>query len=231
MRKQKRAQIGVFLIVGLVILMVFGLVSYLSYKSRTAIKGVGISVDDSAQINNFVSTCLKDAVNNNLHKYGAKENVLENAVTLSIKDCVNDFKVFKKQGYKVTQLNPKVDVEITNTSLVTSLSYPLEFEKKDIVYKEDSFNYLIDRISGTEIRTDNEGRTLNTVTVTSDDGKAELIILKGTNVNNHNVYVKIKDNTYDKEKYGLMSSLVYEFQPTGITFDPKAILRIMYEAP
>ncbi len=154
---------------------------------------------------------------------------MENAVNLDIQRCVDEFSSFEKQGYIVIYGNPIVNVDITDTTITTYLNYPVQLEKDNYLFQEENFIYVLDRDSNIRIVTDRNGVALKAFTITSVDGRAELIVPQGIKVNSYELSVKIKDNRYDKQEYGLMSSIIYRFEPSGVNFDPGAILRISYE--
>ncbi len=229
MFKKRKAQISLFLVLGIIILIIFSVFFYLSFTPQIPEEGVVIKLESSVELKEYVSSCLRDVVNNNVNRYGVKEEVLKNAINIDIKRCVNDFFSFKRQGYEVNYGNPIADVHITDTTITTYLNYPIELEKENYLFREENFIYILDRKSNIRLPVDSNGVTLRAVTITSPDGRAELIIPSGTRVTKPDLAISINDNTYNSQKFGLMSSIIYQFEPSGMSFSPPAILRISYE--
>jgi len=228
MGKQKKAQISIFLIVGVVLLITLSLISYIIFNSKIAEREKNLEVYDTSQLTPFVSNCLELSAINNLQKFGVKEKMLENAINPDIEKCVNEFEAFKEQGYVVTYQYPKVDVEIYEGVISFLLDYPIKLEKQDFVYEKSEFEYFVNRDNKYDLSLDRNRIMTKEVRLFSPDKKMELIIPKGTIVNKNEIRINIKNNDYDKDKYGLVIPLVYKFSD-GLTFSRPATLIYYYD--
>src|SRR3989344_3767210 len=70
------------------------------------------------------------------------EKQLERYVDLELKSCLNNFKSFEEQGYKITETgNLKSDVTIASNDILVSVDYPLMVEKEN--FKTDINQFFV----------------------------------------------------------------------------------------
>src|SRR3989344_8998203 len=70
------------------------------------------------------------------------EKQLERYVDLELKSCLNNFKPFEEQGYKITEGGKvKSDVPIASNDVIVSVDYPLTVEKES--FKADLNQFFV----------------------------------------------------------------------------------------
>jgi len=76
------------------------------------------------------------------HSDNSIEKQLERYVDLELKSCLNNFKPFEEQGYKITESgNVKSDVTIASNDILVSVDYPLMAEKEN--FKADVNQFFV----------------------------------------------------------------------------------------
>jgi hypothetical protein len=234
MREIKRGQITIFMIAGVILLLVFGGVVLLNSSIRQQIwQGQDF---DNTQMNNLIATCTKEVVNDAISsRVDLQKSQLENFINYNMIRCTNDFMAFRKKGYSVNTSFINTTVEINDKVIAAYINYPVEIKKGTFLFKSDKFNYIIQRTAEYQLPIDQTtGKLISSLTITSSDGKMEAILPSGTTVldSNNNpaqkVTITIKSNEYDKDQYGIVTPIVYEFTD-GLIFNPPITLVYTYD--
>ncbi len=158
----KKAQLTIFIIIGVVLLMVlFISISLSNYRSDEN----QILSEEIRPINNFVESCLKYISENatwTLTRHGGQiselvydkipelsqmESELSEYINANIDFCINDFEVFKKRGFIITQSNHIVETRINQEDITFTLIYPIKLQKQDSVTELDTFVFVYQGIS------------------------------------------------------------------------------------
>lgn len=129
--RQKRSQITIFLVLGIVlviVVVVFILTSNYSVKKslrQEAINAKEIAFDVHP-IKNFVDLCLnivsKDSLENFDENYTEYE--IESYVKNNIDTCL-DFSMFEEQGFDISREEAAIDVSINENDVVFRMNYPI----------------------------------------------------------------------------------------------------------
>jgi len=231
MGKGKKGQLTIFMIVGVLLLLIFGGVVFVNSSLR---EKFWQSTDvDKTQLNNMIATCTKEVVENGIVTVGMKENNLRNYISTNMIQCTNDFMAFRKKGYDVNASFINTSVLVNDKVIAAYINYPVEIKKGDFLFKSENSNYITERVSQYELPVGEDCKLTKTVSLTSPDTKMELIINKGTCVKDSKglpakeINITIKNNYYDKDRYGIIMPLVYEFTD-GVSFEPDATLVYAY---
>lgn len=158
----KKAQLTIFIIIGVVLLMVFFIsISLSDYRSDEK----QIISDEIRPINSFVESCLEYVSENatwTLTRHGGRiselvydkipeitemENELSEYINDNIDFCINDFEVFEKQGFIITPGSHIVKTRINQEDITFTLIYPIKIQKQDSVTKLDTFVFVYKDVS------------------------------------------------------------------------------------
>jgi len=129
--RQKRSQITIFLVLGIVlviVVVVFILTSNYSVKKRLRQEAINAKeiVFDVHPIKNFVDSCLnivsKDSLENSDENYTEYE--IESYVKNNIDTCL-DFSMFEEQGFDISREEATIDVSINENDVVFRMNYPI----------------------------------------------------------------------------------------------------------
>lgn len=129
--RQKRSQITIFLVLGIVlviVVVVFILTSNYSVKKKLRQEAINAKeiVFDVHPIKNFVDLCLnivsKDSLENFDENYTEYE--IESYVKNNIDTCL-DFSMFEEQGFDISREEAAIDVSINENDVVFRMNYPI----------------------------------------------------------------------------------------------------------
>jgi hypothetical protein len=224
----KRGQISLFIIIGIVLLMIVGgfLVIFNKLEKEPPKEEIKSTGSDSKQLNSFVSLCVKDVVEEGFNTLGFRENALEQYMNYNIQKCTNKFSDFEKQGYEVKISTINSFVDISENSVSAYVDYPVQIYLGDFLYESDTFNHIIDRNAVYKLNIENE-KTKATHIIRSPDRRMELIIPADTYVNTDTITISMRKNDYDKDENAIMIPFIYEFSQA--TFYPAATLVYTYD--
>jgi hypothetical protein len=130
---QKRGQVTIFIIIGLIIIVTVGFL--MSSRSLDVEKNTDIQEDltsDINSVNDFVDSCIKNVLEKALENIKiCNVTELEEYMDNNLRPCtLNNFNVF--EGINITEQKlPKSKINLTNTknSLLVSIDYPLTLKK------------------------------------------------------------------------------------------------------
>jgi len=129
--KQKRSQITIFLILGIVIIVVVVLVFIISrYSVKKTLEQELLSakeiVFDVQPIKNFVYSCLNVVSKDSLENFGENytEGEIESYVKNNIDTCL-DFSAFEEQGFVILMKEANVGASINENDVVFRMEYPI----------------------------------------------------------------------------------------------------------
>jgi hypothetical protein len=115
----KKAQITIFIIISLVLLIsvslfIFQNNSKVNFEDNRINNG-----NDNAKIENYVKECIEIVLIDAISQEGLKEIFkLETYVESNLLTCLDDFELFKQQGYDITFKKPISKIEL-NDYLIT----------------------------------------------------------------------------------------------------------------
>lgn len=161
---QKKGQVTIFLITGLVILLIIGMVYYIRYyviSTESIVRPLEVE-----NVKTFVKGCLEETTLEGLVYLGEhggyysekipyffkdKTKIVESEVYLdrelnkyiqyNLGYCIKDFFYF---DYDVSYGNFEVLSFFGSNNVKVELNYPLEIEKAGVIYPLEDFNILVD---------------------------------------------------------------------------------------
>ncbi|MBI2574304.1 hypothetical protein HYV82_00265 [Candidatus Woesearchaeota archaeon] len=229
---KKRAQISVFLIVAVLILVLGGLLLVKTNKPRV-LPAYDLEGADTEPVRGTVNLCLKQELIEGAQLYGFnKKDKIEKHIESEIKSCV-DSSALKKQGLDANVGKPLASVDVSGTVYTASLNLPITVSKGSSRTQITSFSATLKREQSVALSNSPEGLT-SPVSMVTSDGTFELKIEKGTKLAGKESSVKeLKVTTNDKRYNGIDNSIVlggitYDISPDGITLDRPAKITIYY---
>jgi len=223
---KKGAQITIFIVLGIVLLLTFGLLLHTSnhLKTRQLEPEISeITSFDIGPIKAYVSSCLDTSLKEGVLYTGLIENDLNNYLTNYIEGCVN-LEIFENQGLRIEEGVIESDVQITDRMVLVDLDYPLSISKKQQSAKLDRFSSSLKLIEssqlipiGTQITTDDESLQLNI--------PSNINALLDNNLVS-DVSIQIVNSNGDPN---IFSPIIYNLQPSEVTFEPPLTLELRYE--
>ncbi|MBN2422016.1 hypothetical protein JXB41_02215 [Candidatus Woesearchaeota archaeon] len=234
---KKRGQLTIFIIIGLLILIVFGLIMCSIGKSKEELKYEQekiVNLDAQREsIENFVSICLRRLFEEAKDKFGIDESQKGNYINYikeNIMDCV-DFDLLESGGldvYPGVDINPEVD--ITENVAYVKLNWKLTLKKAGSEIILDEFTYSFPRVFEIELPLDPSGKTTDPIGISSPDDDLTIIIPEGTLISNCpqpiSIYV---DNIEDSERdEANICNIKYDLTDHGCEFNPPAEVHFTY---
>jgi len=129
--EQRKSQISIFLILGIVIVLaVFLIISsnrnFAEISSGRKILNAKEAYFSSQSIKNFVGECLFIVSKDSLEHFGANftDEQLEMFVENNIDVCL-DFSVFERQGLEVSKEQAEVEASINEKDVLFEMTYPI----------------------------------------------------------------------------------------------------------
>jgi len=230
---KKEGQVTIFIILGIVIVIIIVFLLYLSYSTKNIKLNVLTDYSLSSQINsvkNYVKNCLTQTLRDGLVTLGLDENLLIEYINSHLDECINNFAVFQKKDLVISHGTLGSDVYINNQSIIAEIHCPIEIKKKDSTHQLSEFSVSLPRESIGTIKMKNEITTSKTNIMSTDD-RATITIPAKTKLISHypinNISIILKNNEYDKDRFGLVWPLIYEIKP-DISFNPPLTLTISY---
>jgi len=226
--EKKKGQLAIFIIVGVILLLIFGIIFFSINKiKQKPLEEVDLTNVDEIQLKNFISSCVDNVASEGVNTLGFRDNALEQYMNYNIQRCTNNFEDFEKQGFKVNISTINSTVTISENAVAAYVNYPVEITLKDFNFKSYIFNFILNKKDSYKLPVENN-RIKNTITITSPDGRMELIIPKNTIVNKDEIKISMRNNDYDKDKNAVMIPFIYEFTE-GVIFSPAATLIYSYD--
>ena len=151
----KKGQVTGFIIIGLIIVVIFGLTLYLSHtiqtkESEAKIGGIEQFSSEALKIKPYIDDCVKQQTvaalllssrqEGNLPELEEIENTIENYLNENLKVCTN-FEVFKE--FEIESGDVSADVKVLQDSFAANIHWPLTVKQKDLYLKQDRFELEI----------------------------------------------------------------------------------------
>ncbi|MEM2138750.1 MAG: hypothetical protein QXM96_01200, partial [Candidatus Woesearchaeota archaeon] len=225
----KKAQITLFLVIGLVVLILVGFFLF----SKQPLKDIKSEnkFDDTTNIRNYIYKCLEELSYKSIEKYGAENSktLIEAYIKDNLKKCV-DKNYFINIGFNVVTQEPNVNLVISEDNINFNLYYPLKLTKgsEKIEFNEFQFIFKKETFLITE-----KGIIKKYTNLISSDKKAILTFNEDTKAydSNGNPVDKISLKVLDRNYNGLrnpvvVSNVIYEGSPDGLTFDKPVYMTI-----
>ncbi len=228
---QKRGQLTLFIILGIV------LVSFLFYvstlKSNNEITKTQIL--DTKPIKLFVENCLISKTSEAIPIVGfAFLNLTEDYLNDNLKDCIKNFSAFPEIKIEEGNISSDIIIPNDNRSLIVNLNYPLSIYKGPSKSEISDFRIVFPLSDELNIPTTTASYPL--MSLFSSGQRPELTIHDSTNAidNTSNPLSSITVTLEDIIMQGLynetaLSLLSYNFEPDGANFDPPLRVTIPYD--
>jgi hypothetical protein len=223
---QKKAQVSVFVIVGVVVVILLGVFLFFSSKNQfgdteSYAKQQYFNAQQT-QLDTFIYECVRQTTIDAETKLGISESVSGPLITLYLDNnlpaCFDDFKELKKQGYRIETGELKAKVRVLPEQIIAEITYPITAVKGD---SEMRFSYRYYEFPRVVMETLNQN---GPTTVVSADGSLILEIPQGTVATlNGNSVDKVGLMVLDRNFEGLSNSvlagmLAFEGLPQGTKF-------------
>ncbi|MBI2126778.1 MAG: hypothetical protein HYU02_05635, partial [Thaumarchaeota archaeon] len=163
---QKRAQVTVFIILGLVVMVVAGL--FLLNNQGKGLPSRLASENDLAAVNTeglaiqgLVNSCLKQKFLQGKGYFGLEKSStteLERYIETTMPECAGIYG-YDKKGLKVQAEEPRAKVTITEQASVADLYYPITVSSGDAKAELQSFSYYFKLESRVTLKQGSDGRT------------------------------------------------------------------------
>jgi len=228
---KKRAQVTVFIILGIVIVVILAL--FISLQ-RGLLKGRGeveiekklTFADKVEQVKVDITSCIEQQTKTAINKFGLYANSINQYVQFNLASCIN-FANFP-------------DLDITTNSLITETTisefgvnvlvyYPTTIKKGGDIANLEEFPYTFDLLIDVDLESSN-GITTDDKWLYSEDDKAVLFIPKNTKVTLNGAHVEeITMQMTNCLRESCFGPLAYDLLPKGTLLEPPAQLTIQYD--
>ncbi|HLD04511.1 MAG TPA: hypothetical protein VJG90_02215 [Candidatus Nanoarchaeia archaeon] len=183
----KKAQVTLFLIIGITIIIGLSYAMYNSGISKRAKVTVETEKLSSLKLqinplNNFMSRCVNDVLKNNLDQSGLNAQKLSNQLQNQIQTTC-DLQTFQERGIEIQTKPPEVQVEVKhNQVIIVRVKYPLTLKDQEETLTLSDFATSLPLQTQQRIPYNpvNPTQTLQTVTLLATNGKMGLEIAAGT---------------------------------------------------
>ena len=169
----KKAQIAIFILIGIVILISASFILYLNQSYEEAIDESQETVLSSAPIKTYIESCLTEKVKEGINfisehggyydlplistytayyiYYGVKElpsledmqNELDSYTIDNYSECLN-FEMFEKQGFEIEYKDPTLTSSINDNSVSVKANIQIEIKKNEQTTSLNEFNINIE---------------------------------------------------------------------------------------
>ena len=238
---KKRAQVTVYVLIGLAIVFAFGFLLYARDVSidRFSIAEVGEGVELAGQktaLKSYIESCIEQKTKEAIDLCGLKESsegLIRDYVEANLIACI-DFAAFEDQGLTIERNNGFAVVDITDDAVLVDVYYPVTIIKDGSRDEMSRYRFYMARAEQEVLPLDQDGTLQEEIRLVTEDGDAELVIPEGAVVTKDGEpYSGLEFNVVDKNFDGLSNTIVIgevAYQGTdGVYFDPAATLIIKYK--
>ena len=229
----KRGQITIFITIGIVLLIVFGSLFYVSglvRKSQLELGQQGLSSSETSSIKAYAQSCIEQTLKDSMAQAGITNYTsLEEHFNAHLNDCTAGFKDFPGLSISQGAVSSHFIASDNGNQILGDIQLPIIINNRDSNYTISDFRISYDLASQTSLQLQN-GVTSAEAEIDSKDGKSKLMIpinthiiqKDGTAVSNISVLMK-------KTEKNNLTQLEYDFQPEGLVFDPPITLEFTYD--
>ena len=238
---KKGQSLTLFLVLGIVMLVAFGMVFYLKGTlNKTAVvpaEQLSLSIAKTS-LENQVDLCIQQKVREAIDYYGALQDAeaeVKAYVEREVPRCI-DLAFYEEQGISIEQEEFTASVLISPNAVVVDALYPLVLFDDTGSSELDKFGFSITKVVSKKLKTNAQGILLEEVTIVTDDGEVQLYLPEGTKVIGpggrlvDEITIELKDKTEGGFSNSLLpGEVLYDIGPDGTTFSPPVTLIIGYE--
>ncbi|MBI4439189.1 hypothetical protein HY640_04615, partial [Candidatus Woesearchaeota archaeon] len=181
----KKAQLSLFIILGIALLLSAGLLLLTKEKPKTKTPEAELE-QEALAVQKYIDQCLQQALTG-AENTGLREDQKEQQeaiqkayVQYSMKSCA-DLKTFEKQGLQTSAKEPEATISLEGNVLAAILKYPVKVRKGQAEITLSAFSHYIKKEASATITQDQYGTTTER-TIITDDKKAELHIPAETRI-------------------------------------------------
>ncbi len=236
----KKGQITMFIIMGLVIVFAFGFLIYVrnigvGTTPAIDVRSVALS-GQKASLESKINFCIEQKTKEAIDLFGLKqssEKLIKDYVESKLIECI-DFGLFESQELTIQRSSGFASVDITEKAVLVDVYFPITIIKGDVQEELSRYNFYLPRIQQASLSFDSDNALKNDVTIVTKDGDAELFIPKGALVTKDGqpfsrIEFKIVDRNFDGLSNGVVIGSTAYKGTDGVQFDPWAMLKINYE--
>ncbi len=245
---KKGQAVSLFIVVGVILLISFGVFLYL----RTAVTRQSSDISTNfetqkVQLATQVQDCLRTQTKEAVDIYGITFVSLDSKITDYVNENLDEcipFEAFEKQGLKIEKEDAKVNTTITSKYLEVRVKYPITMSNKVSSAEIENFVYSME-VAKEKFLPNEKGVTTRDVVIELEDSGIKLEIPKGTlmlDMSNIEKGMKTEDiprvdrigviiigkniiqNHFDTH----ISNKVYDLQPDDTWFYPAIKVSIIY---
>ncbi|MBI2133214.1 hypothetical protein HYU11_00880 [Candidatus Woesearchaeota archaeon] len=229
----KRGQVSLFIIIGLIILLVTGLL-IISRNPPQANSGKIELQQEGLFIQSYVGTCLREKLVE-AESFGLNNDVNEiqsEYIEAKLRECA-DLSQFNKNGLEIHQSAINTEIRLSDEIFSAKTTYPITISRKGGTISFQNFNEYIKRESSTAFSQDQTEVTEPTILL-SGDKNAEIKIEAGTKATRDGsaisgMSIRMLDKKFDNlENSVVFGGVVYEALPEGASFSPAIKMTISY---
>lgn len=231
----KRGQITVFVIIGLVILLTFGFVFLIRSQITENIFGSSYLLSlEKASLEEHVDSCFESTLKKGYQQVGLDKERLESYINVNLYSCV-DLSSFEDHGLEISKGNVSSSVSITDKIIFADVDFLIILSREDSSVEVSEFIFTVKRSTSVTIPTDENGVVIEDIVLLSSDSLVELDIPKGTQLLDENGQIvlnptiHIKLSALDSRDATIHGYRIYRLEPSGIRFSQPITIRIMYD--
>ncbi|MBD3309668.1 hypothetical protein GF351_00440 [Candidatus Woesearchaeota archaeon] len=181
----KKAQVTLFIILGLVILIIFGVFAYL--LSAVQENQVGPEPEkpaeelDMTHIRDHVDACIYATIKQGVGRVGLYSEDLELYLEENLPACI-DFSTFDSKGFMIQDKDIDADIDVLDKEIVTGVEYPLEIRRGQESGSLRKFEVSFPLTADQKLDLDAEGKVVRSVSFYSTTEDSFVTVKKGTRI-------------------------------------------------
>ena len=236
----KKGQISLYIIIGLIIVLLIALF-YFSFSDQDKLAEESRKVSTLSEMridmHAYIKTCIRDAVKEGMSRSGIREESkqeYEQIVKEEVITCTNSlFDILKTQGKDITTGEINTNIQINEETVIVKVDYPITIKTNSQKAKFQFFEETFDR---TIIHKVPGGIALEDITIISNNRKAQIEIPKGAKITDEDgnpieqVGIKVEDLHFDNlENNVVVGNIVYDGLPDGTYFSKPVQISLEYD--
>lgn len=221
---QKKAQISIFMILGVIAL--FSIVMYFALTLNNNSKESKYNACKTPSIENFIVSSMQDAMAESVNEKGISDlNLLNNYFEQTMKGA--DFLFLDEKNCDYDQLNLKTKINIDEDYIYAELDLPLKSERE---YAIETFDAKYSLTSANVILLENNRQFISEELIVSQDGLLTLEIPNSTSTNIENPQVTVKlVSVLSPDVPAIIGNVAYDFQEEELELNPAVKITIEYD--
>ena len=233
----KKAQITIFVILGLLILIIGIILLFMKDISKNSNQDIEIKKSTSASLNavavkQYANACVEKSFAKSIEINGIQDKgLISSFLNHELGKC--NYSDFEEQGANITVGSITSTVIVNPGRIVAQVKYPLEVKQGDYTQRFESFfsEYMLTNTQA--IDTDVQGKALKAQIVNSPNAYLSLSIPSSTIIKDssgnglESISVKIQDASIENE---VITGVMYDLSPSGTAFSQPVKITLRYDA-